>query len=60
MQQSSLDYNYDALVNKPKEIHEVHCPKKKQGVTEKRSLCSHVVKLRDALTKPLSENEKEA
>ena len=36
MQQPSLDDNYDALVNKLKEIHEIHCPKKKLVFTEKR------------------------
>ena len=43
MQQPSLDDNYDALVNKLKEIHEIHCPKKKLVFTEKRSLGSHVL-----------------
>ena len=31
MQQSSLDDNYDALVNKLQELHEVHCPQKEAG-----------------------------
>ena len=43
MQQSSLDDNYDALVKKLQETHEVHCPKKKLVFTEKRSLGSHVL-----------------
>ena len=43
MQQPSLDDNYDALVNKLMEIHEIHCPKKKLVFTEKRSLGSHVL-----------------
>jgi hypothetical protein len=29
MQQSSLDDNYDAAVNKLQKIHKVYCPKKK-------------------------------
>ena len=43
MQHPSLDDNDDALVNKLRAIHEVHCPKKKLVFTEKISLGSHVL-----------------
>ena len=48
-------------MKKIQEIHKVHCPKKKVVFTEKKKpwfTCS--VKFREALTKPLSESEKEA
>ena len=38
MQQTSLDDNYDALVEKLREIHEVHCPKKKLVSLKKEPL----------------------
>ena len=43
MQQSSLDDNYNALVNKLCQIHDLHCPKKKLVFTYKRSLSSQVL-----------------
>ena len=38
MQHTSLDDNYDALVEKLREIHEVHCPKKKLVSLKKEPL----------------------
>jgi hypothetical protein len=35
LQQSSIDVNYDAIVNKLQQIHEVHCPKKKLVLLKK-------------------------
>ena len=43
MQQPSLDDNYNALVNKLCQIHDLRCPKNELVFTNKRSLGSHVL-----------------